>query len=188
MSMATDQGEKEADEVDIKDCLKERFDENKYALSGLEDSLKEAVYEFQNERKKYQKAYGSIANRRREWEHYKYSCYLVTSLLRWILFFLFTCCAFLALEYFLESKKDWSVFLFLIPILVLLVLSLRTKGRFDTADYLASITSIVSLSIMFFWYIVSRSELPFPLNYIVPVMPVVIRLGSIIVFLARRDS
>ena len=39
MSMATDQGEKEADEVDIKDYLKERFDENKYALSGLEDSL-----------------------------------------------------------------------------------------------------------------------------------------------------
>ena len=53
MSMATDQGEKEADEVDIKDYLKERFDENKYALSGLEDSIKEAVYEFQNERKKY---------------------------------------------------------------------------------------------------------------------------------------
>ena len=55
MSMATDEGEKEADEVDIKDYLKARFDENKYALSGLEDSLKEAVYEFQNERKKYQK-------------------------------------------------------------------------------------------------------------------------------------
>lgn len=186
--MATDQGEKEADEVDIKDYLKERFDENKYALIGLEDSLKEAVYEFQNERKKYQKAYGSIVKSSREKEHYKYSCYLVTSLLRWMCFFFFTCCAYLVFELFWASRKNWRVFLFLIPILVLLVLSLRTKGRFDTSDYLASIVSIVSLSIMFFWNIVSRSELPFPLNYIVPVMPVVIRLGSIIVFLARRDS
>lgn len=188
MSMATDQGEKEADEVDIKDYLEERFDENKYALSGLEDSLKEAVYEFQNERKKYQKAYGSIANRRREWEHYKYSCYLVTSLLRWMCFFFFTCCAYIVFELFWESRKNWRVFLFLIPILVLFVLSLRTKGCFDTADYLASITSIVSLFLMFTWYIVFGSELPFPLNYIVPVVPAVTRLGSVIVFLARRDS
>lgn len=188
MSMGIDQEEKEPDDVDIKDFLIEIFDKNKSEINDLRDSLKTAVREFQSERKRYQNAYGSIVKSSREKEHYKYSCYLVTSLLRWILFFLFTCCAFLAFELFWASRNNWRVFLFLIPILVLLVLSLRTKGRFDTADYLASIVSIVSLSIMFFWNIVSRSELPFPLNYIVPVMPVVIRLGSIIVFFARRDS
>ena len=188
MSMGIDQEEKEPDDVDIKDFLIDIFEKNKSEVNDLRDSLKIAVREFQSERKRYQNAYVSIVKSSREREHYKYSCYLVTSLLRWMCFFFFTCCAYIALEYFLESKKDWSVFLFLIPILVILVLSLRMKGRFDTSDYLASITSIVSLSIMFFWNIVSRSELPFSLNYIVPVMPVVIRLGSIIVFLAKRDS
>ena len=188
MSMEIDQEEKEPDDVDIKDFLKDIFDKNKSEINDLRDSLKTAVREFQSERKRYQNAYGSIVKSSREKEHYKYSCYLVTSLLRWMCFFFFTCCAYLVFELFWASRKNWRVFLFLIPILVLLVLSLRTKGRFDTADYLASIMSIVSLSIMFFWNIVSRSELPFPLDYIVPVMPVVIRLGSIIVFFARRDS
>ena len=188
MSMGIDQEEKEPDDVDIKDFLIDIFDKNKSEINDLRDSLKTAVREFQSERKRYQNAYGSIVKSSREREHYKYSCYLVTSLLRWMCFFFFTCCAYIVFELFWESRKNWRVFLFLVPILVLFVLSLRTKGCFDTADYLASITSIVSLFLMFTWYIVFGSELPFPLNYIVPVVPAVTRLGSVIVFLARRDS